>query len=297
MSPKLLITALAVTVLGGCAGSGAKNAELERARAAVARAEQNPQVIQMAPVPLAEAREALARAENTVAGDAGEPEVEHRAYLARRQAELAEAHARIAVAEKSAQVAGERRTETIIEARERELARARAQAQTAELQARRAEEMAALEQSQATQRQEQTRTELEQLRQELSELKPQQTDRGVVLTLQDVLFDTNQAQLKPGAERSLDRLADFLKQSPGKKVLIEGHTDSRGSHEYNKDLSERRADAVKQEMVRRGVPADSIESKGLSENQPIANNNTPAGRQLNRRVEFLILQDEAARGG
>lgn len=292
---KFIAATAACLTVAGCAGSGEKNAELEKARAAVSRAEQNPQVIQMAPVPLAEARESLARAENAVKADEDLREIEHRAYIARRKAESAEAQARIAAAEKNAELAGQLRNESIIEARERELAQAQAEAQTAKERARTAEEIAAMEQARAAQTETQTQAELQKLQSELAELKPKMTDRGMVLTLQDVLFDTNKAQLKPGAERSLDRLADFLKANPGHKVQIEGHTDSRGSDEYNRDLSERRADAVKQEMTRRGVPSDTIVSKGLGEDQPIASNSTAAGRQLNRRVEFVILQGETAR--
>lgn len=293
----LVVAAFSAAAVAGCAGSAAPNAELEQARAAVNRAEQNPNVMQLAPVPLADARQSLESADAAWKADQDVRRIEHLAYLARRKAELAEAQARIGAAEKTAELAGRQRTESIISARERELAQAQAQAQAAKERARTAEEIAAMEQARASQTEAQTQAELQKLQNELAELKPQLTDRGVVLTLQDVLFDTGKAQLKPGADRSLDKMADFLKQNPGHRVMIEGHTDSRGSDTYNQELSERRADAVKQEMVRRDVPGDTIETRGLGEGQPIASNNSSGGRQLNRRVEFIILGDQNARGG
>lgn len=319
MNLKLTTIALATVLAAGCAGSGAPNTELEQARVAVNRAEQNPRVVQLAPVPLADAREALARAD--VAWKAGKDkrEVEHLAYIARRQALTAEARARVASAEKAAELAGGQRSESIIESRERELARTRealatskekttaaeTQAQTAEeitemerLRATQAEATLESKREQETQREEQTaqaKLQLEKLQTELAELKPRMTDRGMVLTLQDVLFDTGKAHVKPGADRSLDRLARFLKENPGYRVMIEGHTDSRGDDEFNQDLSERRADSVRREMVRRGLAQGTMDSAGFGESRPIASNDSPGGRQINRRVEFVILEGGSAR--
>lgn len=316
MNLKLVAITFATALAAGCAGSGAPNAELEQARVAVNRAEQNPQVVQLAPVPLADAREALARADAAWKDGKDKREVEHLAYIARRQALTAEARARVASAEKAAELAGGQRSKTIIESRERELAGAREALATskekttaAETQAQTAEEIAEMERlraaqaeatleskrEQETQREEQAKLQLEKLQTELAELKPRMTDRGMVLTLQDVLFDTAKAHVKPGAGRSLDRLARFLKENPGYRVMVEGHTDSRGDDEFNQDLSERRADSVRQEMVRRGVGQDAMDSAGFGESKPIASNDSPGGRQMNRRVEFIILDGGSAR--
>jgi outer membrane protein OmpA-like peptidoglycan-associated protein len=109
-----------------------------------------------------------------------------------------------------------------------------------------------------------------------------------VLTLGDVLFDTDQAQLKAGAARTMDRLAEFMQSYPERRVLIEGHTDTRGSDSYNVDLSRRRAAAVADALVERGIPSERIETIGLGEAYPVASNESTAGMQENRRVEIVL---------
>jgi outer membrane protein OmpA-like peptidoglycan-associated protein len=131
-------------------------------------------------------------------------------------------------------------------------------------------------------------TQLAETQQELSELKAQHTERGTVVTLADVLFDTGQSTLKPGADLALDRLAAYLKDHPGTHVLVEGHTDSRGSDAFNDVLSQRRADAVAQALESRGVPADAVRAVGRGKAYPVATNETVAGRQQNRRVEIVF---------
>ena len=117
-------------------------------------------------------------------------------------------------------------------------------------------------------------------------------DPWLVLTLGDVLFDTAQATLKAGADRTLDRLASFMMEYPERQVAIEGHTDSRGSDDYNRDLSKRRADSVRDALVDRGVQAQRIRSVGLGEAYPVAGNDTAGGMQQNRRVE-IVISDES----
>jgi outer membrane protein OmpA-like peptidoglycan-associated protein len=123
---------------------------------------------------------------------------------------------------------------------------------------------------------------------ELAALKAKRTDRGMVITLGDVLFDVDRATLTPGAMDIVDRLAEFLREHPRKTVLIEGHTDSTGSYVYNQDLSERRAYAVGRALMRRGIDASRISTMGLGESRPLVSNASAAGRQRNRRVEIII---------
>ena len=137
-------------------------------------------------------------------------------------------------------------------------------------------------------------SELANARQELQDLQAKQTDRGMVMTLSDVLFDTGQATLKPGADRALDRLAQFLKDSPNSAVLIEGHTDSVGTDDYNLALSQRRAQSVADALSSRGISSDRIQTKGLGKAYPVASNDTQAGRQQNRRVE-IVFSDASGR--
>lgn len=132
------------------------------------------------------------------------------------------------------------------------------------------------------------------LERELADLKGKKTDRGVVVTMGDVLFDTGKATLKPGAYATIDRLATVLKEDTARKVMIEGHTDSVGSDEYNQSLSERRAASVQAALFERGVEASQISTVGKGESTPVASNDNAAGRQQNRRVE-LVFQDDRSK--
>jgi len=117
--------------------------------------------------------------------------------------------------------------------------------------------------------------------------------RGTVITLSgNVLFASNKSQLLPGAQNSLSQVAEAIKTQEDKKVLIEGHTDSRGSDATNQALSKARADSVAAFLTAQGVPADRITTAGLGPSRPVADNTTAEGRANNRRVEIVIQQGE-----
>jgi len=111
------------------------------------------------------------------------------------------------------------------------------------------------------------------------------------VTFGDVLFDVDRAELKPGGLRSVQKLADFLNQNKERHVIVEGYTDSTGSDSYNQRLSERRADAVRMALIRMGVDPQRIVSQGYGEAYPVASNDSPSGRAMNRRVEVTISND------
>lgn len=282
------LTSLAVAALVGLAACATTTPEqvneLERARLAVQTLEGEPMAPTVAAKRLSNAREALARAD--VAHENGEPLelIQHEANVARTNAEIgmeeieeAEALARIDRAELE-------RQQVLLEARttEAERAEARARRQMEEVrQSRQAAEASRAVAEQAT-------GEAERLERELSELQAEQTERGLVLTLSDVLFATDAAELKPGSEVAIDRLAEFLQDHPERKLLIEGHTDSRGSDAYNERLSNARADSVAEELVDRGISSTRLRPVGMGEAYPVAPNETTAGRQQNRRVEIVV---------
>jgi outer membrane protein OmpA-like peptidoglycan-associated protein len=114
-----------------------------------------------------------------------------------------------------------------------------------------------------------------------------------VITLDDVLFAFDRADLQPGAQRMLDRVAELLKQHPDRDVSIEGHTDSVGSANYNQQLSEARAAAVREYLLRRGVAAERLSAVGYGKTRPIVPNDSPSARQQNRRVEIVIERPAA----
>jgi outer membrane protein OmpA-like peptidoglycan-associated protein len=116
----------------------------------------------------------------------------------------------------------------------------------------------------------------------------------MVVTLSDLLFDTNRAELTPGGMRTVQKVADILTQHTERNVSIEGFTDSTGTDSYNLDLSLRRANAVRLALIEMGVPAERIVAHGNGKEYPVASNDTASGRQLNRRVE-IVIPDEGSK--
>lgn len=197
---------------------------------------------------------------------------------ARRRAEIAQRTADQQAAALAAASAQAQRDEALIAARQAEADEAKRQAELAQ---QAAEQQAAAYEARIAEQE-----------QQLKELDAKKTERGLVITLGDVLFAVNKAELSAGGTRNVQKLAHFLNQYPERKVLIEGHTDSTGSHSLNQALSERRAMAVQTALIDMGVSSDRISTRGYAEAYPVASNNTAAGRQLNRRVE-IILSDES----
>lgn len=186
------------------------------------------------------------------------------------------------------------RTREADEARMRADAQAR-NAQIAQAQAMSAEQRAAQQQAQASAALAQASAAQDRVRMleaQLREMEAQQTERGLLVTLGDVLFAFNKAELSAQAGPRLDKLADFLKQFPERKLLIEGYTDSVGSDVYNQELSARRAGAVRDALVARGVDTSRITARGYGKVYPVADNASPEGRAMNRRVEIVIADDK-----
>jgi len=122
-------------------------------------------------------------------------------------------------------------------------------------------------------------------------LETKDTDRGLVVSMPDVLFDFGQFTLKPAARERLARISGIVLAYPDLRLEIEGYTDNIGSDEFNQTLSEKRADAVRDYLAGANVPADSITARGMGKSNPIAPNNTANGRKLNRRVEMIVSGD------
>lgn len=266
ISSKYMIACMLLP-LAACQTTPRHNADLKEAREAYATASLHPKITQAAANELADAKRALDKAEAAWADRHNDEETRHLAYLAHRRAQAAHLVAlRVAQEEELKNSAVERE-------------RIRADANSQDAQA-------------ARQRAMQAGARADDLAQALERMKARQTDLGLVVTVQDVLFDTAKAGLKPGAQRTAEQLAQVLQQRPKLRVRVEGFADSRGSEEANLQLSQRRAEAFRDALVQHGVTADRIEVQGLGEGFPVASNQTASGRQQNRRVEVLF-SDEA----
>jgi outer membrane protein OmpA-like peptidoglycan-associated protein len=269
MSQKYLMVAAVALALGACASAPQPNAALETARAQVSAAETDPNVAQYDALDLQAARQDLAAADAANA-HRDQAQTDQMAYVAAQTARLAQARAAAkAYDARIAQGTAERD-------------RIQAQARAREANIAVAQRNAAVDQANAA------TVQSAQLQAEVDALKAKQTDRGLVLTLGDVLFDTGRASLSPGAAAKLDRLASFLNEHPDRRVQIEGFTDSVGRDAYNLDLSERRAEAVKAALTMRGIDSSRIATEGYGKAYPVASNSDSGGRQLNRRVEVVI---------
>ena len=276
MTRRLTPTALALAAalaLSACA-TRQPPASLEATRTVVNNAAANPDVARRAPLELKEATDTLARADQAWNKNADGAEADSLAYVARQRAETAVALTRARNADDQLKDANATANRLRLDARTRELQTARGEAAQANAQAAQANARAAA------------------LEARLKELQAQQTERGLLVTLGDVLFEFGKANLLPTAGQRLDQLADFLKQYPDRKLIIEGHTDSVGSDAANQALSERRAQAVQQALVGRGVDPARITARGYGKAYPVASNATPEGRALNRRVEVVIADEK-----
>lgn len=271
-----LLGAVAV-LIGGCATTPSTMPEVEQARARVESLAQDPRA-QLASKELNASRAALAQADQALEEREDREIIVHLAYLADRQAEIGQTRIEEAAARERIKVAEAERNKVLLEARA-------AEARTAQESAQASRESTL-----------QARTELEDLRRQYAELEAKQTERGMVLTLGDVLFDTAQATLKPGAAVAIDRLGTFLNRNESTRLVIEGHTDSVGSDAYNSELSRRRAQAVADALISKGIPSTRFEVLGRGEGFPVAGNDTAAGRQQNRRVEIVFSNPEGTLG-
>lgn len=296
----ILSTLLVAAAVAGCAGTP-KDPLVAEAESSYDQARINPQVTKYAQGELHDAGKAVDEAKRALEKKKDKADVDHLAYIAKQRVAIAKAVAERKAAEDGLDQVSTERAQIQLNVRtaEAEAAKRRAQEaeatahqKEAELQAQsQAAEQAQREQAQTSEQLQEAKSKLQQMQAELKDLNAKQTNRGMVITLSDVLFDVNKADLKPGAQRTLEKLAQFLKEYPERTVEIDGFTDSTGSDQYNKELSERRAQAVRDALAGMGVPPDRIVARGYGKQYPVANNNTTTGRQLNRRVE-IVLSDE-----
>jgi outer membrane protein OmpA-like peptidoglycan-associated protein len=318
------VPVMLVGALAACASNPKVDLALEQVRAQLEELKSTPELAGYAPLALGEAERALRSAE-TASGD--DTQRVHLTYMADRRVQIArvvaqgeqlkaelqalqDEHSRMLVAaskieaERARQEADRARMMSQATAEDAERARMQAEearqreamsAKTAQQAREEAEQAKALAKSSATAA-ELARKEAslaseqaQSLRRQLENLQLRQTESGVVVTLGDVLFESGQAELREDAHTSLVEVVDLLQSEPGKKIRIEGHTDSVGDAAANLKLSERRAASVQSALVALGVDAVRISAVGMGEDFPIASNENEEGRKKNRRVDVILL--------
>ncbi len=264
-------------VIEAASRDAAETAEDARVMSVKKKAEEDAQAKMLADKQAAEQREAQARAD-------AEAEAQRR-----QQAEQAEA-----AAERMKQEAQQAAEEAAKQKAQAEAAQqaALAQQQQAETKAREAE----AEAQQARQSAAQAEAEKTQLRAQLLQqlnavLQTQDTARGLIVNMSDVLFDVGSSELKPATREKLAKISGILLAHAGLTLQIEGYTDSTGSDALNMELSGMRADGVRDYLAQQGVPVSSMTAQGFGKAQPVASNDTPDGRQKNRRVELVVNGD------
>jgi outer membrane protein OmpA-like peptidoglycan-associated protein len=289
-SRSLIAVAITAVLLAGCASAPKKPAGSEEVRAKLTALQGDAALATQAPVATKDAEAAVKEAEII------QPDLAlaaHRVYIADRKVDTAVAQAQTRAAEAYRIKLNEQGEKARLDARTREADLAKSDALTARNESEqqklaaaqaRGDADAALLAANASQQQ------AAELQRQLELLQAKPTDRGLVLTLGDTLFDSGKSEIKSGASANLDRLTNFLTEYPERSVSIEGFTDSMGSEDANQSLSERRADSVKRYLVGRGIQSQRLTSTGHGENAPVADNESMAGRQQNRRVEVIISQ-------
>ncbi len=325
-SLKQILLLLIVVLPAACSVTPKKDLALERVRDDLDTLKSNTELAGYAPLALGEAERALRVAEMATGN---ENYRFHLVYMADRRIQIAKAMAEREQNEQARNELEDRHSFMLIRASQLEADHARKEADQARLlvattsedaqrareekeralrkeaESARAAELASEEAQQARRLAESRASEVEYARREaelaseqinsltrqLENLQLRQTESGVVVTLGDVLFASGQTSLVEGARSSLEEVVDLLQTEPEKKIRVEGHTDASGDAETNMELSQHRADAVRQALIDLGVSADRITSAGMGEDFPIASNDDDAGRARNRRVDVILLDN------
>jgi len=285
-----LAVAVAASLFIGCASTPKHPLGSEQVRAKLTALQGDPALANGAPVALKDAEAAVRDAERT---EKDLVLAAHRVYIADHKVDTARSLAETRVAEQERTALNEQSEKARLNSRTAEADRAKSDALIARAESaeqKLAANSARTDANDAMLAANSAQQQAAELQRQLEILQAKPTDRGLVLTLGDTLFSTGKAELKAGAAANLDRLTNFMNEYPKRTAAIEGYTDSMGSEEMNQALSERRAAAVKNYLVGQGVVSSRLTSRGRGENSPIADNESAAGRQQNRRVEVVIDQ-------
>ncbi|MDO9622877.1 MAG: OmpA family protein [Pseudomonas sp.] len=263
MRTQVMIPALLALSVGLAACSSQPNVNLEEARSNFSTLQSDPQASKVAALETKGASEMLEKTEQAYRASENEQKVDQLAYLTNQRIEVAKQTIALRNAEQNLGKASAERANARLSARDAQI-----DARDAQLNARDA-----------------------QIKELQDSLNAKKTERGTLVTFGDVLFDLNRAELKPGGMNNINKLAQFLQQSPERKVIVEGYTDSTGSAAYNLSLSQLRANSVRMALIKMGVGPERIVTQGYGKEYPVSGNDTSSGRSMNRRVEVTISND------
>ena len=288
---RILSVGLLAAGLAACSSLPDRNSALEQARVSLDAARGDPQVVRLAPAELQRANDALGRADRARTSGEKTVVIDHLAYLTGQRVAIAQETAWSRAAQEITEGASGERDRMRLAMRTQEVQSAQRDLADAEQRnARKTSELAAAD---AAAHRDQTQlarrnARVDDLESQLQDLNAKKSERGMVVTLGDVLFDSGQARLLPGGGARMQKLAEVFGRNPERSASIEGYTDSVGGTSANLALSERRAGAVRDALVRLGVSADRLSLQGHGEEDPAASNATAVGRQMNRRVEVVF---------
>jgi outer membrane protein OmpA-like peptidoglycan-associated protein len=298
-------TLLAIAVLVGACSSVPKTTSLlDQTRSDYRVAQSNPNVARYATLEMKQAEDAMTQA-NAAASDKDSAEkIDKLAYLAKQKIALTQEVAKQKSAEADVASAGKERDQIRLDQRTNEANQAKSSAEQSKLaaqvaqgeaaEAQRKTQLAEAEATDAQRKTQEAQARAAQFEAQLADLAAKKTERGMVITLGDVLFGTDLARLSADGMRTAQKLAVVLQQNPQRTVLVEGFTDSTGTAAHNQELSERRASAVRNALQELGVAGERVAIRGYGEAYPVAANDTAQNRQLNRRVE-IVLSDASGK--
>ncbi|MEN3292909.1 MAG: hypothetical protein V7642_2162 [Burkholderiales bacterium] len=284
-----ILLAIAALV-AACSSMPKTTSLLDQTRNDYLTAQSNPNVANYAPLEMKQAAEALEQA-NAAARDADSAaKIDKLAYVAKQKIALTQEVAKQKSAEASVASARKERDQIRLDQRTKEADQAKISAAESKL----ATQVAQGETADAQRKTQEAQARAAQLEAQMADLAAKKTERGMVITLGDVLFGTDMARLNSDGMRTAQKLADVLQQNPQRTVLVEGFTDSTGTASHNQELSERRATAVRSALQELGVARERVAIRGYGQAHPVASNNTAQNRQLNRRVE-IVLSDASGK--
>jgi outer membrane protein OmpA-like peptidoglycan-associated protein len=286
------------TAIDSAARETAQTAEEARIMAVKQKAEDEANARIAGEKRAAEEREARARADAQAESQrrAQAEQAQRDAEAATAEAQRMKAEAQAAAQEAARQKAEAEQAKAEALAQQQALAEQAASAQKAAAESEQMRQEADQLRQQAEAQRQQAEKEKQELRARLlqqlnSILSTRDSARGLIANMSDVLFKSGSFELLPGARERLAKVSGIVLAYPTLHLQVEGHTDSVGTDEYNQNLSEHRAQAVRDYLVQQGISANTIGSRGLGKTQPIATNDTPEGRQQNRRVELVLSGD------